>query len=177
MGVPNPVVRDPQASTDPGALPRPYYQSVFEPGCAIGLLTRELAARSGRVLAMDISAAALQQGQAGPPENVEYRRGSVPTDWPSGSFDLVLVSELGYYLDEEECRQLADLAASTALDLVAVHWRHHVEGYPLTGDHVHNLLAAAPLTQLCRHDEKDFRLAVWSHDSHSVAQRTGLIPQ
>ena len=103
----------------------------------------------------------------------------MPSDWPSGSFDLVLVSELGYYLDEEECRRLAELAAGTADDLVAVHWRHDVEGYPLTGDQVHNLIERAAadhgLTRLCSHDEEDFCLAVWSRDQRSVAQRTGLI--
>ena len=36
------------------ALPDQHYASVFEPGCSIGLLTRLLAARSDRVLAMDI---------------------------------------------------------------------------------------------------------------------------
>jgi len=161
------------------ALPRPYYENVFEPGCATGLLTRELAARSGRILAMDISASALLSARAGRPENVEFRRGAVPADWPAGFFDLVVVSELGYYLDEEDCKQLGDLAASTGGDLVAVHWRHPVQEYPLTGDRVHHIIERSAadhgLARLCRHDERDFRLAVWSHDRRSVGERTGLV--
>ena len=99
-------------------------------GCSIGLLTRLLAARADRVLAMDIAAAALQQAHAHVPDHVHLRQGAVPADWPSGRFDLVVLSELGYYLDEKDCQQLASLAATSAGDLVAVHWRHPVEDYP-----------------------------------------------
>ena len=120
------------------ALPDRHYASVFEPGCSIGLLTRLLAARSDRVLAMDISAAALQQARTPMfPPTSSFDKESVPDDWPPGRFDLVVLSELGYYLDEKDCQQLASLAVTTAGDLVAVHWRHPVEDYPLTGDHVH----------------------------------------
>jgi SAM-dependent methyltransferase len=161
------------------ALPDQRYASVFEPGCSIGLLTQLLAARSDRVLALDVSAAALQQARAHLPAHVQLRQGSVPHDWPAGRFDLVVLSELGYYLDEPNCQQMAEMAASAALDLVAVHWRHPVEDYPLTGDHVHQLIEQAAvkhgLGQICSHVEADFRLAAWSHDHRSVASRTGLV--
>jgi trans-aconitate methyltransferase len=162
------------------ALPDEHYPSVFEPGCSIGLLTRLLAARSDRVLAMDTSAAALRQAQTSVPDHVQLRKGTVPDDWPSGHFDLVVLSELGYYLDEKDCQQLATRAVTSAADLIAVHWRHPVEDYPLTGDHVHRIMdqttAAHGLIRICHHVETDFRLAVWSHDHRSVASRTGLIP-
>ena len=66
------------------AWPDRHYGSVFGPGCSIGLLTRLLAGRSDPVLAMDVSAAALQQARAGLPPNVELQQGSVPADRPSG---------------------------------------------------------------------------------------------
>jgi SAM-dependent methyltransferase len=161
------------------ALPDRRYASVFEPGCSIGLLTQLLAARSDRVLAMDISAAALRQARAALAAHVQLRQGSVPDDWPSGRFDLVVLSELGYYLDERRCQRTAELAVSSARDLVAVHWRHPVEDYPLTGDHVHQLIQQAAAQQglhrICDHVEADFRLAVWSHDHRSVGSRTGLV--
>ncbi len=160
------------------ALPDRHYASVFEPGCSIGVLTRLLAARSDRVLAMDISPVALRQAQAALPPNVRLQQGSVPTDWPSGRFDLVVLSELGYYLDENDCQRMATLAVNTGRDVIAVHWRHPVEDYPLTGDHVHYLIHRAAtqcgLDRICSHDEADFRLAVWSADPRSVASRTGL---
>ena len=74
---------------------------------------------------------------------------------------------------------MAEMAATTARDLVAVHWRHPVEDYPLTGDHVHQLIEQAAvehgLGQICSHVEADFRLAAWSHDHRSVASRNGLV--
>ena len=121
------------------ALPDQHYASMFEPGCSVGLLTRLLAARSDRVLAMDISPAALEEARAGLPPHVQLQRGSVPADWPSGHFDLVVLSELGYYLDEKDCQRMATLTVTAARDLIAVHWRHPVEDYPLAGDHVHHM--------------------------------------
>src|SRR5580658_8155643 len=95
------------------ALPAQRYGSVFEPGCSIGLLTADLAERSDRVVAMDISARALQQARSGLPASVELRRGAVPSDWPAGKFDLIVLSEVGYYLDVDDCRLLAELAVTT----------------------------------------------------------------
>jgi SAM-dependent methyltransferase len=161
------------------ALPDQRYASVFEPGCSIGLLTQLLAARSDQVLALDISPAALEQARGGLPAHVQLRQGSVPGDWPAGRFDLVVLSELGYYLDEPNCTQMAEMAVTTARDLVAVHWRHPVENYPLTGDHVHQIIQQAAvehgLAQICDHVEADLRLTVWSHDHRSVGARTGLV--
>jgi hypothetical protein len=161
------------------ALPGERYGSTFEPGCSIGILTDELAARSDRVLAMDVSAGALRQAARRVPPNVELRPGAVPADWPSGRFDLVVLSEVGYYLDRDDCGSLADRATSSTQDLVAVHWRHPVSEYPLTGDEVHAVLSdaaeAGGLAQLVSHVEADFRLDVWSCDSRSVATRGGLV--
>ena len=73
---------------------------------------------------------------------------------------------------------LVNRAAAGSRDLVAVHWRHPVDDYPLSGDEVHRNLAescsAAGMTHLVEHVEDDFRLDVWSHDARSVALRTGV---
>jgi hypothetical protein len=163
-----------------GALPAERYACAFEPGCSIGVLTAGLAARSERVLAMDVSAQALGQAARNVPPNVELRHGAIPADWPSGPFDLVVLSEVGYYLDRQDCRWLAQRAVSSTRDLVAVHWRHPVRDYPLTGDEVHQILNEAALTRglayLIGHVEADFRLEVWSTDPRSVATRSGLMP-
>jgi hypothetical protein len=159
-------------------LPDPHYGSCFEPGAAIGVLSAELAGRCDQVLAMDISAAALRLAEEDLPKNVLLRQGAVPRDWPDGSFDLVVLSEVGYYLDSADCLELARLAVLNAHDLVAVHWRHPVAEYPLSGDEVHELLTEAALgagmRRLVDHREDDLRLDVWSHDARSVAVRTGV---
>jgi trans-aconitate methyltransferase len=160
------------------ALPDEHYQSVFEPGCSIGMLTSDLAARSDHVLAMDISPSALRQAAAQVPDNVELRQGAVPADWPPRRFGLIVVSEVGYYLDDDDCNRLADMAVSSARDLIAVHWRHPVPDYPLSGDQVHSAINLAAqrrgLVQLVSHLEADLRLDLWSADARSVAARVGL---
>lgn len=159
-------------------LPEVRYSTVFEPGCSIGVLTADLATRCDEVLSMDLSSCALALARESVPPNVELRRGAVPTDWPTESFELVVLSEVGYYLDACDCRLLGQRAAAGSTDLVAVHWRHPVDDYPLSGDEVHRILSdscsAAEMTHLVEHVEADFRLDVWSHDARSVALRTGV---
>jgi SAM-dependent methyltransferase len=161
------------------ALPEQRYLSVFEPGCSIGLLTADLAARSDYVLATDISVKALEQARSTLPDRVELRRGAVPSDWPAARFDLIVLSEVGYYLDVEDCELLAELAVTTGRDLIAVHWRHLVDDYPLTGDEVHEIINRCAgrhgLAVLASHIEADLRIEVWSTDHRSVAGRTGLL--
>jgi Methyltransferase domain len=159
-------------------LPEERYSTVFEPGCAIGVLTSDLALRSDHVVAMDISAGALAIAAQSAPANVELRLGAVPADWPVQSFALVVLSELGYYLDAQDCSRLGRLAAASGRDLLMAHWRHPVDDYPLAGDHVHQILATesrrAGMSRLVQHTEDDFLLEVWSHDPMSVAMRTGV---
>jgi hypothetical protein len=127
---------------------------------------------------MDLSGLALAFAAETVPSNVELRQGAIPGDWPKESFELVVLSEVGYYLDADDCRRLGELAAAGSKDLVMVHWRHPVDDYPLSGDDVHRVLAEtssqADMTHLVEHVEHDFRLDVWSHDPRSVALRTGV---
>lgn len=162
------------------ALLEATYGSVFEPGCSIGALTADLAARADRVLAMDVSAQAIEAAAERHLPNVELRQGSVPDEWPPGRFDLVILSELGYYLDQRDCHRLAGLALRAGDELLAVHWRHPVADYPLSGDRVHQILAdqaaALGFQRVVDHVEPDVRLETWSRDPRSVAARTGLVP-
>jgi SAM-dependent methyltransferase len=160
-------------------LPADHYGTVLEPGCSIGVLTAGLAERADRVVAMDVSAASLRSAASHLPAAVELRLGAVPGDWPDGRWDLVVLSEVGYYLRADDWRATAGLAVRTAGDLIAVHWRHPVDDYPLGGDEVHHILgveaAAAGMHLLVSHVEEDLRAEVWSADRRSVARRTGLL--
>lgn len=160
-------------------LPDERYQSAVELGCSTGALTTALAARCDHLVATDISPLALEIAARRVPSNVELRLGGAPDHWPSEPFDLVVISEMGYYLDRATLARLATLAVHTTRDLVAVHWRHLVSDYPLTGDEVHDVLGSfaddSGMTRLVAHQEADFKLDLWSHDPRSVAERSGIV--
>ncbi len=124
------------------ALPRSHYRRGLEIGCSIGVLTQRLAARCEQLLAVDVSAAALaaarQRCERLP--QVEFARMQIPEAFPAGRFDLVLLSEVGYYWSRADLERARDRVVSS-LDsggtLLLVHWTAPVHDYPLTGDDVH----------------------------------------
>ncbi len=127
------------------ALPEARYRRAFEPGCSIGVLTAGLAERCDYLLAADGVEAALDQARTRVERlgHVDTARLIVPQDWPEGPWGLVVVSELGYYLDRSDLARLLDRAAATmepGATLVAVHWRGETD-YPLSGDAVHGIIA------------------------------------
>ncbi|HET9972887.1 MAG TPA: SAM-dependent methyltransferase [Streptosporangiaceae bacterium] len=165
-------------------LPRERYHAAFEPGCSIGVFTRMLAPRCGSLLACDLATAAVRAAAARtaalPQVRVEQR--DIPGQWPSGRFDLIVLSEILYYFGDHDLEQVLKQAA-TALELdgtlLAAHWRHRVAEYPRSGDDVHRALAAQPgLAPLAVHSEFDFLAEVYIRTEGmpaSVAQATGLV--
>lgn len=166
------------------ALTRPRYRSGFEPGCSVGVLTELLAPRCDRLLSADrvsaVVATARERLRSRPHVRVEQLE--VPRQWPAEVFDLVVLSEVGYYLDAAGCDRLLDVAVDSLEpggDLVAVHWRHPVADHAGTGDAVHEALGRHPgLARLARHVEDDFLLEVFTRvppRARSVAAREGLV--
>lgn len=148
------------------ALPRSRYARAFEPGCAIGVLSALLAARCDEVVAWDGAASAVEQARgrtSGTAVMVQQQR--IPTAWPEGTFDLVVLSELLYFLDvDERCRTLDLTVRSLRPDahLVAVHWRHAFAEAPSNGDDVHaELRALHGMDRVVEHRETDFLLDVF----------------
>ncbi|KAA9325291.1 methyltransferase domain-containing protein [Hymenobacter busanensis] len=150
------------------ALPRPRYERAFEIGCSLGVLTAQLASRCGHLLAVDVSEAALMRARqrcAALPQ-VRVQRLQVPDAFPAGHFDLILLSEVGYYWDEPTLHRAANamLAAMPAgAHLLLVHWTPEVHDYPLTGDEVHDYFLsltgdAGPLRHLHGHRADTYRL-------------------
>jgi protein-L-isoaspartate O-methyltransferase len=147
------------------SLPRERYVRAFEPGCSIGMVTAELATRANQVVAMEIVPAIAERAWrrvSGQP-NVQVRRGAIPEAWPEGEFDLVLLSEVAYYLTEPGLAKVIDHAMASLTDggdLVAVHYTGTTD-YPMSGARVHEVLLAQPgLTRLVAHDEPEFSLLV-----------------
>ncbi|MGG5886673.1 SAM-dependent methyltransferase [Falsiroseomonas sp. HC035] len=154
------------------ALPRPRYGRALEVGCAIGVLTALLAPRCEALLALDGAEAALEQARlrvAALPQ-VRIRRAWVPGDWPQaegpqadGPFDLILLSEVIYYLQAAEVADLARRVRETAApgaDILAVHWTGETD-YPMTGDAAAEAFIAAlgPKVRILRQDRQpEYRL-------------------
>lgn len=162
-------------------LPRPRFRSAFEPGCANGELAAALAPRCDRLLVSDGAAAAvaLARERLGGLPQASVIQGWMPQDWPEGRFDLVVISELGYYLAPDA---LAGLVARVRASLddagvvVACHWRHPIAGCALDGDAVHAAIAAGlTLPRLAHHEEADLMIDVWSCDPRSVATHEQLV--
>ncbi len=164
------------------SLPRSRFRRTFEPGCSIGLLSEQLAARSQSLLASDVSPSAVESARHRlhdqPGARVEQLR--VPDQWPGGDFDLVVVSEIAYYCSESAAAQIGQaVQRSLTADgvLVLCHWLHPVDDYPLSGATAQRIVReASGLEPLVRHQEPDFLLEVMTRPgTSSVAAMEGLV--
>ncbi|MFF4766237.1 SAM-dependent methyltransferase [Streptomyces sp. NPDC001255] len=150
------------------SLPRPHFRRAFEPGCSVGELTRRLAGRCERLLATDRVPEAVERAREATSglDHVEVARLTVPEEWPGGTFDLVVLSELLYYfdapaLDRLLCRTVDSLAPGGTL--VTVHWNHPVPEHRLTGAELADRLGGEEgLALRLDHREEDFVLQTFT---------------
>jgi SAM-dependent methyltransferase len=156
------------------SLPRQRYQRVFEPACANGELSAVLAGRSDALFCQDINAKAvtLARQRLSGLQHVRVEQARIPQDWPSGEFDLIVLSEVGYFLDAGEWHQVIEQtlrSLSPAGGVLACHWSHPIEGCSQDGRDVHGALAERlHLHRLVRHEEADFLLEYWSRSATSI---------
>jgi hypothetical protein len=149
------------------ALPGRHYRSAFEPGCSIGVLSSHLVGRCDQLLATDIVPEVLDRARERCRESgrARFERLAIPEDWPTGPFDLVVLSEIAYYFDKPALDEImAKVIATTnsAATLVAVHWRGQTN-YPLSGDEAHDIMGRRPeLQRTVHHVEPEFLLDVWT---------------
>ncbi|GGC66646.1 SAM-dependent methyltransferase [Chelatococcus reniformis] len=145
--------RDKYAATL-AALPHPRYRNAFEVGCSIGVLTAGLARRCDRLLAVDIAEEPLvaARQRCADLQHVRFARRAVPGQWPNETFDLIVLSEVVYYLAaadvEHLCARLVD-GLEHGGHLLLVHWLGKTD-YPLSGDAAAELVMArmAPVAEV-----------------------------
>lgn len=163
-------------------LPRERYRCGFEPGCANGELSAALAQRCDRLVVSDVAQAAVElaRRRLSGFAHVEVLQATVPDQWPAESFDLLVISELGYYLDAEALDAVAAkvrASLSAGGTVLACHWRWPIAGCLFDGDEVHRRLdERLGLRHLTRLSERDLLLDVWSDDGRSVGEQEGLTP-
>jgi len=145
-------------------LPAPSYERCFEPGCSTGALTLALVKRCESVLAVDTVESVVEMTRQRTAEHpgVTVLEMDVPAVWPDSQFDLIVVSELGYYLESAELDTLYDRCEQSLApggNLVAVHWKGDAEDFRLAGgaSEVHaRLLARSSWRQVVHHDDQAF---------------------
>jgi predicted TPR repeat methyltransferase len=120
------------------ALPQAGFASAFEVGCSIGVLTQRLAERCDSLLAVDVAEAALAQARHRCAElsHVTLQRMRIPAEWPEGLFDLIVLSEVLYYLSVQEIEQTAALVRHSIAKGGAILLVHYTlpTDYPNSGD-------------------------------------------
>ena len=160
-------------------LPSDRYSHGFEPGCANGELSAQLATRCDKLLVSDGTdkAVSLARSRLQDFTHVKVRQAWLPKDWPGDKFDLIVLSEFLFYLKPEDVEEIAMKAQASLMPggaILACHWRRPIANYVVTGDGAHRILQRAiGLPNHCQVVEPDLRLEVWS-SAASVAQREGL---
>jgi cyclopropane fatty-acyl-phospholipid synthase-like methyltransferase len=151
------------------AMPKPSYRSALEVGCSIGVLTRLLASRCDAVVAVDAPEAPLieTRRRCADLPGVQVEQMFVPDEWPDSTFELILLSEVVYYLSREDVRRLARRVTRCLPkggSVILVHWTGETD-YPLSGDEAASLFIER-MGSTCFVDREDryrqFRLDVLS---------------
>ena len=125
------------------ALGNRRWRNVLELGCSIGVMSALLGERADRLLGVDISETALGRARARCAEmpHLRFLRAALPDGFPRPAagedrFDLVLVSELLYFLVPADIDRLAARMAAgctPGATVLLVNWTGETNT-PCTGD-------------------------------------------
>jgi SAM-dependent methyltransferase len=120
------------------------YSRALEVGSAEGVFTELLSPLCEKLIAMDVSSAAVERARErlSRTENVSVIKASLPHEMPEGKFDLIVVSDVLYYFPKDVLIALiGQLAARLKLGgvLFALHYLGDIK-MPVSGYDVHELL-------------------------------------
>lgn len=116
------------------ALSRPAYANGLELGCGNVALALHLAPACGAYTGLDAVSRAVAAARKTLPD-ARFIEGWLPRDLPAGAFDLIVLSEILYFLDPGDLRQLAVQIVRRwpAAELVCVTWLGET-GHDLQGE-------------------------------------------
>lgn len=125
------------------ALGARQFHSGLEVGCSIGVLTRMLAPRCHRLLGIDLLEEPLQAARSECADQpwVRFAQMHVPVQWPDEAFDLIVLSEVLYFLTPADIAATAEHMRGSLLPggrVVLVNWRGQSDD-PCTGDEAASL--------------------------------------
>jgi cyclopropane fatty-acyl-phospholipid synthase-like methyltransferase len=142
------------------------FESALELGASIGVFSALLAPRCVDLVTIDgapTAVAAARRRLASFPD-VKAILGPIPGSVPERPFDLVVASEILYYLTPEELSGTLSVLERRMIKgarLVAVHWRPAGPERPLDAAQVHELLRRQPwLAPVSSGDTDEYLLAV-----------------
>jgi predicted TPR repeat methyltransferase len=140
------------------------FERGFEVGCSIGIFTRLLAQRCQSLLAVDIVETPLisAREQCADLPQVQFKCMDITTAWPEGQFDLIVMSEVLYFLSPAAIAGVARRATSClARDglVVLVNWLGKGDDPLSGGDAARRFIAAASdLTVAAQDKQARYRL-------------------
>lgn len=125
-------------------LTQERYENVLEIGCSNGLFTELLANKSDQLLAIDISEEPLKaaKNRLSTNTNVTFKKAFIPDSFPKGSYDLIVLSEVGYYLNLRDLVDTKNLIRDHLKfggQLLLVHSYNLTEARPLSSNQVHEV--------------------------------------
>ncbi|MBR9841455.1 MAG: methyltransferase domain-containing protein [Rhodobacteraceae bacterium] len=125
------------------ALTRPRYASAFELGCGNGQLAQHLVDICDRYTGMDAVAIAIEAARRAVPD-ATFILDFYPCPLPRGDFDLLILSEILYFLDEGSLRKLAlDIASAwPKAEVLCVSWLGETD-HDLQGEEALAIFTAA----------------------------------
>jgi LmbE family N-acetylglucosaminyl deacetylase len=158
-------------------LGRERYDNVLDIGCATGQHSIALRTRANRVTGLDASASALAVAFArgAGDTGLHWRHGTAPHDIPAERFDLIVLSEVAYFLDGPDLLstlRTVRRALRPGGEIVLADWRYPTGDIPLDGPTAHRQVTAAlDLPRRARYEDADLLVEVWgeplsTYDSH-----------
>jgi SAM-dependent methyltransferase len=154
------------AATLAACGPGPF-ACALELGGSIGVFSEMLAPQCERLVTVDVSPTAVARARArlAASPAAEPIAGAIPSAVPLLRYDLVVASEILYYLSDDELAGTLSLLQRCMVAgalLVAVHWRPPGPERPRDARQAHAALAKAPwLTRVQRGGTDDYLLEVF----------------
>ncbi len=162
-------------------LTQQHYPKVLEIGCSNGHLSACLAKISGELLCVDVSAHAVHWASQRLKDmtHVIVEQHQIPEYFPEQKFDLIVISEVAYYLSLDELQTLIQqlkVSLTSQGEILCCHWRHDIQDFELNAALVHqHLKQSLSLSHYLSLNDPDFIIDLWTVNPCSLAKQQGLI--
>lgn len=142
------------------ALGGKYFANALEIGCSIGILTEKIADHCSFLLGVDISEKpiAIARERLKDRNGIQFGIFDIPREYPEGKYDLIMLSEVAYYLSKEDLelsRELIFDSLNSGGTLCLVNWRPQIEGCAFNGDEISRIFTGDPAYTNIYQDIKD----------------------